>query len=71
MRDVKLVVAAAEEVLPARTKLMTRLFPPSGIRAIRDAVQQADESASTAGRRVTDKAAGLRESVGAGRSPKD
>jgi transglutaminase-like putative cysteine protease len=67
MRDVKLVVAAAEEVLPTRTKLLTRLFPPSGIRAIRDVVQQADESASTAGRRVTDRAAGIRESVGSAR----
>jgi transglutaminase-like putative cysteine protease len=68
MKDVRLVVAAAEEVLPSRTRWSTRLFPPSGVRAIRDAARRADESASTAGRAVTTRTAALRESVGASRS---
>ena len=68
MRDVKPVVAAAEEVLPTRTRLATAVFPPSGIRTIRDLARRADESASAAGRRATDRAGALRESVGAGRS---
>jgi hypothetical protein len=71
MRDVRLVVAAAAEVLPSRTRWQTRLFPPSGIRAIRDLARRADEASSTAGRAVTTRTAAIRESVGAGRSHKD
>jgi transglutaminase-like putative cysteine protease len=67
MRDVGLVVAAAEEVLPAKTRWSTRLFPPSGVRVIRDTARRADESASTAGRAMSERTAALRDSVGATR----
>ncbi len=68
MSDVRPVVAAAEEVLPTRTRLATAVFPPSGVRTIRDLARRADESASAAGRRASDRAGALRESVSAGRS---
>ena len=71
MHDVRLIVAAASEVLPARTRWQIRLFPPSGIRAIRDLARRADEASSTAGRAVTSRTAAIRETVGVGRSHKD
>jgi transglutaminase-like putative cysteine protease len=71
MHDVRLIVAAATEVLPSRTRWQTRLFPPSGMRTIRDAARRADESASTAGRAVTTRTAAIRESVGANRGRPD
>jgi transglutaminase-like putative cysteine protease len=71
MGDVRLIVAAAAEVLPSRTRWQARLFPSSGIRTIRDVARRADESASTAGRAVTTRTAAIRESVGAGRGHSD